>query len=269
MSRFLTANEASDVSRLLSTPRLNTFQKLVKSESLEDAIELHQATMSLGVAITAVTGLIEVAIRNSACSHLQQAFDKVDWLTAPPASLNWSPLELRSISQAKTHAKRAKYSKLSGADKKALDALAFPTGLPQNIGRRTQVSRRQSTISVTEGEVVAQLTMHFWKRLFSENYQKTLWKRGLKRVFPNKQLDRPQIAAHLEVIYQTRNRLAHHEPIYGGRLTDTLLAIEFMSLNLESKKPSTDSPFYKLILPQLDTLSGQVAIFQATYTRLS
>ncbi|NOD86369.1 hypothetical protein [Ruegeria sp. HKCCD6119] len=269
MSRFLSPSDTNEISGFLSAPRLGTFQALTKQQKPEDAIELHQATMSLGVSIMAVTGLIEVAIRNSACNALNDAFQVSDWLTNPPTSLNWSAIEISSIKKATKNAQRAKYSKLTGQQKSALDAVAFPNGKPQGIKHRKIAEKRQSTIAVSEGEIVAQLTMHFWKRLFSDNYENTLWKRGLKRVFPNKQLSRAAIAKELEVIYQTRNRLAHHEPVYGGRLSETLYAIDFVSKNLGSRKPSTESPFHKLVLPQLDILAGQVAIFRSTFTRLS
>ncbi|WP_171169131.1 hypothetical protein [Ruegeria sp. HKCCA0370] len=269
MSRFLSQSDTSEISDFLSAPRLGTFQALTRQKTPEDAIELHQATMNLGVSIMAVTGLIEVAVRNSACNTLNDAFQVTDWLTNPPTSLNWSAIEKSSIKKAAKNAQRAKYSKLSGPEKTALDSAAFPNGRPQGIKHRKVAEKRQSTIAVSEGEIIAQLTMHFWKRLFSENYEDTLWRRGLKRVFPNKNLSRALIAKELEVIYQTRNRLAHHEPVYGGRLSDTLFAIDFVSKNLGSRVASTESPFYKLVLPQLDILEGQVAIFRSTFVRLS
>jgi len=124
-------------------------------------------------------------------------------------------------------------------------------------------------ITVPDSQVIAQLTIFFWKRMFSENYEKTLWKPVLKKVFPNKTLDRSDIADHLEVIYEMRNRLAHHEPVYGARLRKTLESIDFVTLNLYSTKPSVESPFAKLIMPQRDLLHGQVAIFEATFMRLA
>jgi hypothetical protein len=269
MSRFLSPGDTDEISNFLSTPRLGTFQALTRRKTPEDAIELHQATMSLGVSIMAVTGLIEVAIRNTACNALEEVFKATDWLTNPPSSLNWSAIEKSSIRKAQKNAQRAKYSKMTSQQKSMLDTTAFPDGKPDGIKHRRVVEKRQLLIAVSEGEIVAQLTMHFWKRLFSDNYENTLWKRGLKRVFPNKELSRAAIAKELEVIYQTRNRLAHQEPVYGGRLSETLYAIDFVAKNLGSRKPSTESPFHKLILPQLDILQGQVAIFRATFIRLS
>ncbi|MDE4173678.1 hypothetical protein PXK01_05900 [Phaeobacter sp. PT47_59] len=189
---------------------------------------MHQATMSLGVAILAVTGLIEVSLRNAVCHALDRDLGAAGWLRSPPPSLKWAGLEVLSIKTASKHAQRAAYSKMTGGEKSALDPAAFPGGVPAGIKHRKLAQKRQETITVVDGQIVAQLTMFFWKRLFSEHYEKALWKRSLKRVFPNKTYDRSLIASHLEVIYETRNRLAHHEPIYGRRLEAILSAIDFV-----------------------------------------
>lgn len=80
--------------------------------------------------------------------------------------------------------------------------------------------------------MITQLTMYFWKRLFSRDYEQTLWKPALRRIFPNKAIDRSAVAIQLERIHQSRNRVAHHEPVYGDRLVDTLSAVDFLASNL-------------------------------------
>lgn len=270
MSRFLTATDVLAIQRLLSAERLATFQALTASGSPEDAIELHQATMSLGVSIMAVTGLIEVSLRNAVCYAMNNSFGGTHWLRNPPAEkFKWSSVELGLISKAIKQAQRSAYSKLTGAQKSALDAQAYLNGVPIGEKHATIAKRRQSTITVPDSQVIAQLTIFFWKRLFSENYERTLWKPALKKVFPNKTLSRSDVADHLEVVYEMRNRLAHHEPVYGARLEKTLGAIDFISFNLVSRKPSSENPFAKLILPQRDLLHGQVAVFEATFGRLT
>lgn len=266
MSRFLTAGDVTDISQLLSQPRLQTFRNLTRSD--EDAIELHQATMSLGVSIMAVTGLIEVSLRNAVCGTLARDLGVADWLRNPPPGLKWSALEVYAVKNAEKHARRAAYSKMTGAEKAGLDGPAFPRGVPEGIKHRKLAEKRQATIQVSDGQIVAQLTMHFWKRLFSEHYERTLWKRSLKAVFPNKTYHRSLIAGHLEVLYETRNRLAHHEPIYGRRLNSVLDAIDFITENLGVRSPSPEAPLAKLIMPQRDILVGQVATFRSTFVRL-
>lgn len=269
MSRFLTPDDADHISDFLSAPRLQTFLSLTKSGLREDAIELHQATMSLGVAIMAVTGLIEVSLRNAACKQLDRIFGRPDWLRNPPQTLQWQSLEGSSIRRAQQQARRAAYSKMTGPQKSALDTQAFPGGKPPGLSHEHVASRRQAIIAVVDSQVVAQLTMHFWKRLFSDQYEAMLWKRGLRKIFPNKTLSRADVASQLEVIYEMRNRLAHHEPVYGSRLDAVLEAISFVSTYLGNRDPNVVSPFAKLIMPQRDILSGQVAIMRSTFERLT
>lgn len=270
MSRYLGAADVQAIQNLLSAERLATFRGLTTSGSPEDAVELHQATMSLGVSIMAVTGLIEISLRNAVCHAMNNNFGGNHWLrTPPPNPFKWASLEVSLISTATKQAQRAAYSKMTGAQKNALDAKAYPNGVPPDAKHRTIAKKRQSTITVPDSQVIAQLTIHFWKRMFSENYEQTLWKPALKTVFPNKTLSRSDVAEQLEVVYEMRNRLAHHEPVYGARLDRILQAIDFVTLNLCSRKPTLENPFAKLIMPQRDLLHGQVAIFWATFERLS
>ena len=95
-------------------------------------------------------------------------------------------------------------------------------------------------------------TFYFWKRLYSDDYEQSLWRTTLKRTFPNKRLGRAQIAQNLEYIYQARNRLAHHEPILHKRFRETISAIEFLSANMGIASPSEDTPLAKLIGDDLD-----------------
>ena len=270
MSRYLRTADVQAIHNLLSAERLATYRGLTASGTDEDAIELHQTTMSLGVAIMAVTGLIEVSLRNAVCHAMNNTFRGHPWLRRPPENtFQWAALETNSINKAVKQAQRAAYSKMTGSDKNALDTIAYPHGVPANIRHENLARQRQGTIAVPDSQVIAQLTIHFWKRLFSESYEQTLWKRSLKTVFPNKTLGRSDIADHLEVIYEMRNRLAHHEPVYGRRLEKILTSIDFVTLNLGSRRPSSENPFAKLILPQRDLLHGQVAIFHATFARLT
>lgn len=269
MSRFLTPDDADHISDFLSAPRLQTFLDLTKSGRREDAIELHQATMSLGVAIMAVTGLVEVSLRNAMCKQFDSMFGRTDWLRNPPPALKLQNLEREMIKRAQKQARRAAYSKLTGPQKAALDSQVFPNGKPAGLSHEDLASKRQATITVADSQVIAQLTMHFWKRLFSDQYEAMLWRRGLRKIFPNKTLTRADVASQLEVIYEMRNRLAHHEPVYGSRLNAVLEAIHFICTYLGNRHPNVVSPFAKLIMPQRDILSGQVAIMRSTFERLT
>lgn len=105
--------------------------------------------------------------------------------------------------------------------------------------------------------------MFFWKRLYSGDYEQALWRTALKRVFPNKSLKRATIATQLERIYQTRNRIAHHEPIYGRRLTDTLTAIDFVVKNFGNPGAGGLTPIGKLLENDLLAVKQEAAALEA------
>ncbi|PVE49897.1 hypothetical protein [Rhizobium rhizogenes] len=267
MSRNLSAADIDAIKLLISQERLGTFRAITHSD--DDAIELHQASMLLSSSLMSVTGMLEIAIRNAVCSMIQQDYGVADFLRTPPSGLHWHALEKKKIDEAEAQARRASYSKLESPQKDALDAIAFPHGVPANIKHTNLAKKRQAAITVSMGQVVSQLTIFFWKRLFSEQYEPTLWKRSLKKVFPNKTFSRAIIADHLEVFYQARNRLAHHEPVYGTRLERIVEAIDFLSQNLGSRTPNPESPIAKFVLPHRELLDSQIAVFQSTFQRLT
>jgi hypothetical protein len=110
---------------------------------------------------------------------------------------------------------------------------------------------------VSDGKVIAETTFYFWKRLYSADYEQTLWRPTLKRTFPNKKMKRAQVAEHLECIYQARNRLAHHEPVLHKRFRDAIVGIEFLCENLGVPVPSQNTPLAKLIATSLDQVKEE------------
>lgn len=240
----MTEIELRAAAALLSPERLATFVAITGTE--QDALELHNQTMEVGAALMPVTGLIEVAIRNEISERLRNLFGVQDWLNNPPPQYAWRGEEIHSLNRAIRQGQRAEYAKLTSADKRALDAIAYPMGIPPGTTHEVRVKARQRAVQVNMGQQIAQLTLYFWKRLFSSDYEPTLWDRSLKRVFPNKSLTRGQIATQLEVIYQTRNRIAHHEPIMGARLQATMQAIDFVLQNFKAPNPGPDAILVKM-----------------------
>lgn len=267
MSRNLSGPDVEAIKVLISHERLGTFRAMTRSD--KGAIELHQASMMLSSSLMSVTGVLEIALRNAACTRISADYGVADFLRAPPASLRWHPLEVKKIEEAQSQARRAAYSKLTVQEKEALDAKAFAGSVPRGISHSAFAARRQAVIEVSTGQIISQLTIFFWKRLFSEQYERTLWKRSLKRVFPNKTLMRPAVAEHLEVLYQIRNRLAHHEPVYGRRLEQVIDAIDFVTMNLGARFPDPETPVAKLLMPHRQQLDSQIAIFRSSFARLS
>jgi hypothetical protein len=104
--------------------------------------------------------------------------------------------------------------------------------------------------------------MYFWKRLFSRAYEQTLWKPALKPIFPNKRIDRSAVAVRLERIHQTRNRVAHHEPVYGHRLFDTLTVVDFLASNLGTAGSDGRTALHKMLRSEHAALENQAHVLR-------
>lgn len=267
MSRNLNAEDIENIKMLVSEERLRTFRVLTTNDA--NAIELHQATMSMGAGLMSTIAIVEIALRNSIFVCLEHNPATRQCIFDKSTQFRLHSTERKSIKSAYRNARRLEYSKLPEVQKKVLDKSAFPDGVPPNIAQSDLAESRQSKIEVSDGQVIAQLPFSFWKRLFSERYEETLWKRSLKKVFPNKTLSRTQIVNQIEKLHLARNRLAHHEPVYGVRLTEAVHASDFVMLNLGSRTPNIESPVTKLILPHRERLENQMAIFTSTWSKLT
>ena len=221
MSRILIPDEKlPEALSLLSAERLGVYTSI--TGDIRTAIELHNLTLQTSAALMPVTAMIEIALRNSICDRLGRHFETVDWLQSPPPPFSWRGEESEALRRSKRHAQQASYAKRNQYQKRQLDRLAFPDGMPDNLSHQDRVKARRQHIPITFGQLVAQLTLGFWKRLFSTDYEASLWDRTLKKLFPDFGFTRSNVAENLEVIYQARNRAAHHEPIFGPKLNQLL-----------------------------------------------
>lgn len=252
--------ESGDVPKafaLLSVERMAVLRSITGDD--RDAIELHQQMLVVGAAMMPVMAILEICLRNAVSERLRTLFGTPDWLQAPPLPFAWRDEEKQSILRAKRHAQRALYTKKSQHEKRRLDRLAHPNGLPPGLSHEQRVRNRQHQIQITLGQLVAQLTLVFWKRLFSNDYQSALWDRSLKKIFPDKSIGRSKVAESLEVIYQARNRIAHHEPLYGDRLTSAIEAIDFIVGKFGPKTVTSKTLIELMIKPHRDSLDGHAA----------
>lgn len=257
---YLTDEEVAAVTTLLSGERLSTFQAM--AGTTRAAIRLHQQTLHLAGALMSVTAVVEIALRNAVCDRLREHFGVDGWLRRPPAPFGWKDEERGKIEAAVRSAQRAAYAKLKPSDQRTLDQAAFRRGVPPGLQHEFRVDARQKAIVVRSGQVITQLTMYFWKRLFSRDYEQTLWKPALKRIFPDKRIDRSAVAVQLERIYQTRNRVAHHEPVYGHRLFDTLNAVDFIASNLGVVGNDGCTALHKMLRPEQAALENRAHVLQ-------
>ena len=220
---------------LLSAERLGVYTAI--TGDVRTAIELHNLMLQTSAALMPVTAMIEIALRNSICDRLGRHFGTVDWLQSPPPPFNWRGEESEALRRSKRHAQQASYAKRNQYQKRQLDRLAFPGGMPESLSHQDRVKARRQHIQITFGQLVAQLTLGFWKRFFSTDYEASLWDRALKKLFPDIGFTRSNVAENLEVIYQARNRAAHHEPIFGSKLDQLLTSIDVFVENFGPKLP--------------------------------
>jgi len=174
---------------LLSPERLGALTRL--TGSARAAIELHQETLSVGASLMNVTATVEIALRNAICENLSQHFGTAAWLLQPPAPFQWKEPEKNKVAAALDSARRAEYAKLTQAAKAALDSQAFPRGRPAHTSHLKRAQERRKQIVVTEGKVIAELTLFFWKRLYGPDYDQALWRPLSKRPSPTRSSGAP------------------------------------------------------------------------------
>jgi hypothetical protein len=250
--------DVAAIAILLSSERLAPLAAL--TGSTRAAIELHQETLALGAGLMNVIASVEIALRNAVCDNLTLHFGTPGWLIRPPAPFQWKEIENKAAQKALDSARRGEYSKMSQVEKAALDVLAFPHGRPPNTSHLKRAIERRRQIYVTDGKIIAEITLYFWKRLYGPDYEQTLWRTSLKKTFPNKTLKRADVAIKLEHVYQARNRLAHHEPVLHKRFNETILGIEFISENLNVPSSSKYTPLAKLIAPELQAVQDKAKV---------
>ena len=207
-----------DVVDFISAERLKPYEN--NTDSQKRAIALHNHTLQLGSSLMAVIARLELSLRNCTNQCLIDDFGDVDWLLPGHTTLPLKRNERNAIKKAISQAQQAVYAKLSAKEKS---------------------KNPQELCDVSQGQVISQTTFAFWKRLYSSNYVNDLWYPSIKKVFPNKSLKRFDISNSLQVIHVTRNRVAHHEPVYGPRLEKAIQALEFIRDTLGARRNGDDT----------------------------
>ena len=250
MSSQMTAEDTRRLSASLSVERLNKLIAITRDETI--AVSSHQDTLGLNSHLMKIVATVEIALRNNIYNNIANYFGVANWLQQPPIALTLVDGDRKKIVSALDSAKRSEYAKKSQAEKAVLKASVFPNGKPPDIKPFKFVQKKRENIPVSDGKVIAELTFAFWKRLYSSEYEYQLWRPTLKRTFPNKNLKRSHVSAQLEVVYQMRNRLAHHEPVFGDRFRKLISAIKFVLLELDSKGQTMPRALEKLLAADIE-----------------
>lgn len=246
----------ADAIRLISEARFAEFRSSMSSDST--GVTLHQHSVCVSGGLLPLIALTEISLRNCVNEALSSYFHSDDWLLTQPPNFSWKGAEDSKIENARREAQRTIYSKLSNREKVALDSLAFPNGVPPALSHDKRIKVRQKLISPTQGKVIAQLTIYFWKRLFSTDYEASLWRPTLKHLFPSKKISRSQVAASLEAIYVIRNRVAHHEVLMPRHLSGVIDAFIFVIKNLRPPSSPQSDAFSQMLGPHVKTLEDRV-----------
>jgi hypothetical protein len=256
-----------DLVDFISEERLKAYE--IHTDSRKKAVALHNHTLQLGSSLMSMIALMELSLRNVTNHQLIIDFEDEGWLLPGHAALPLEPDDIRMISSAQSNARKAGYSKLSYREKSNLDGTAFPNGVPSGMKHKNVVRVRQAQLTVTHGQVISQTTIAFWKRLYSSTYEDRIWKPSLKKVFPNKKIKRSQISRNLESIYATRNRVAHHEPVYGQRLQEVMDAINFVRNTFGARENDEETTFKKFSRVQHLRLRMDFESFEEAWNTLT
>lgn len=112
-------------------------------------------------------------------------------------------------------------------DNRAVRTLTNDEKRRLNETKTRQAQQRKQT-KVSTDAIVADLSAGFWIALLSASHDVPYaWRYNLQRIFPNdRRLDRKTAHEMSERILSLRNRIAHHEPIYGLPLSQTYAEIQ-------------------------------------------
>ncbi|MFC5068861.1 hypothetical protein [Flaviflagellibacter deserti] len=181
---MFTTEELDTLPLVLSPPRFATYLK-AKDGMTAEALALYQWNLKVSAAFMLPLHVCEVAMRNA----VVQAIEKVHGENWP-----WARGFRRSLRRT-----RRGYCPV-----RDLEAVAAK--------------------EPTAGKVVADLKFAFWQWMFLASQDERLWEPHLHEVFPgistNTQASIAREAAYSELYHVRffRNRIAHHEPIFGRRL---------------------------------------------------
>jgi hypothetical protein len=181
----------------LSSPRFETYLQ-ASSGDPGIALELYGWNSRMAAAALCDVGHLEIALRNAYDPLLCERFP--GWATEPDG-----PLFTIEQGRPRTQTKQRRLNERSR------DRLRSAR---ESVGR-----------DPSHGQIVAKLDFGFWSMLTVSARVDTLWTPILCRAFPGS-LTRPQVHERVEAVLNLRNRLAHHEPVFGrqralmGRLND-------------------------------------------------
>jgi hypothetical protein len=191
-----------ELERRVSTARAATYLAAAERDKGR-ALALYEWHVELTGALFSVVAGVEIVLRNAMHDQLTiyhdtlrptsevqyRWFDEPRWLPSRSRRLGWFTDEaLKDIATAKRRVK---------------DWRPAPNRVPAD-------------------RVVAELSFGFWKYLLAPHYQHSFWSPALQHAFPaaprgvTANEARNRVFRPVEQLHALRNRLAHHEPVFGA-----------------------------------------------------
>lgn len=92
----------------------------------------------------------------------------------------------------------------------------LPGRLADELEKVIRDERAAHGLLITNDQIVSGLSFGFWSHMFTRNYDGLLWPKHFNSCFPNKPRNISRQGCHdkAERIRLTRNRIAHHKPIF-------------------------------------------------------
>ncbi|MCX4231841.1 hypothetical protein [Streptomyces ortus] len=214
MTQQKTSSEQMLIARF-SPARMASY--LTAAGSPREAIKLYRWNVEASAALYEALHIFEIVLRNAIHEEMERWHQaqgrQGSWLTNPPAQLTQRSKD--DLVRAQTRAQETLAKKHSRAG----------TVAP----------------SASEGDIVAQLTLGFWRYMLATRYTHDLWRDALRYAFPELQnqrlrdIETPVIRLHV-----LRNRIAHLEPVFTRDLN---LDLRSMSTAIGYVCPRTQSWF--------------------------
>lgn len=167
------------------------------SNDPKKAIRLYTWNIEVSAALWGSLHAIEIGLRNALHERMCLHFGRPDWWSATSLDLMFDQRDQLARAVDKLRRRR-------------------PGHLP--------------------GHVVAELTFGFWIGLLGKgrDYEKRLWTPALRRAFPNYRGSRGDLYAAFDSVRLLRNRIAHHEPVFGRSLRDDHRAMLILAAYIDT-----------------------------------
>ncbi|MDF7675980.1 Abi family protein [Neisseriaceae bacterium ESL0693] len=185
----ITRQDCNALINSLSQPRLNTYLRETKNDILK-AIELYQLNAEVSAAFLPSLNICEITIRNAISEALKKRYGD-EWARNPGFERSL-PNEIRSTL----------------------------INLTKN-GIKKERNGKEQKENLSNDDIIAQLTLHFWQKCCSTGFESSLWKQNLYVSFPNLPKEENTIRENIKLLQGSinqvrhlRNKIAHHGNIF-------------------------------------------------------